>query len=64
MGKKERNKEFGRINQGKAYKYCKRTKRDFDAILLQYFPLEPVCSQKLLASRDQLKWNPKSWSWE
>ena len=26
--------------------------------------LEPVCSQKLLAPRDQLRWNPKSWSWE
>jgi len=26
--------------------------------------LEPVCSQKSSASRDQLRWNPKNWSWQ
>ena len=26
--------------------------------------LEPVCSQKSYASRDQLRWNPKNWSWQ
>jgi predicted nucleotidyltransferase component of viral defense system len=26
--------------------------------------LEPVCFQKISAQRDQLRWNPKRWSWE
>jgi predicted nucleotidyltransferase component of viral defense system len=39
--------------------------RTFDEAIdrLEIF-LEPVCCQKLLAPRDQLRWNPKSWSWE
>ena len=26
--------------------------------------LEPVCSRKSSVSRDQLRWNPKNWSWQ